>query len=50
MRLPAEIRIPTRSGAILFTNTAGDAEPMQLGRFRLLLQGHPYAHALVLRN
>jgi len=48
MRLPAQIRIPGRHGHTLFTNTGADAELMTLGRFRLLLQGHPYAHALVL--
>jgi hypothetical protein len=47
MRLPAELAIPGRLGPTSFTNV-GDAEPMTLGRFRLLFAGHPYAHALVL--
>jgi hypothetical protein len=47
VRLPSEIRISTNRGPIVFTISSGETE-MPLGRFRLLLQGHPYAHALVL--
>ena len=48
MRLPPELQIPGHRGPTLFTNTAGDTEPMLLGRFRILFTGHPYAHAFVL--